>query len=69
MHALFLLGLLLSAALLSLGAVRLYRAIATYRFVRREAAYRAAELHWETQRIVRAAQHRAAEREWGRVPA
>ena len=67
MSALFWLGLTLSAALLSVGAVRLVRAYRAHRAAQAFAAYRAAALVITERDKLRAAQHRAQEREWGRV--
>ena len=58
---------LLATSCICVGAVRLYRAVRMYRQRRICAAYRAASLVIETKRGLRAAQRRAAEREWGRA--
>ena len=63
-----LVGLALAALLLILsGATRLVLAWHAAMQRRIDAQYRAAALVIESRRIVRAAKHRAQEREWGRA--
>lgn len=58
---------LIALSLILSGAARI--AIAWHAHIQRriDAQYRAAVLVIESRRIVRAAQHRAQEREWGRA--
>lgn len=58
---------LLALVLILTGAYRLHRAYRAHRAAQAFAAYRAASLVIEAKRGLRAAQHRAAEREWGRA--
>lgn len=61
-------ALAIAALLLILvGAYRLHRAYRAERQRRRSAAYRAALLVVDEHRKMRAGQHRAQEREWGRA--
>jgi hypothetical protein len=53
--------------LVAFGLVRLGRALRMNRLRRIDADYRAAALVINTRRALRAGQHRAAEREWGRA--
>lgn len=63
-----LVGLTLAAlALILNGAAKLFLAWKAALDRRIDAQYRAAALVIESRRIVRAAQHRAQEREWGRA--
>ena len=65
-HALFALALAALAAVIAAGAVRFYRAARAYRVARAFADYRAASMVITERDKLRAAQHRANEREWGR---
>ena len=65
MHPLLDLVLVACAASIAFGAVRFVRAYRAHRIAQAVAAYRAASLVVEAKRGLRAAQHRAAEREWG----
>lgn len=56
-----------AAVLLVLGTVGLFRWHKAARLRRIDADYRAAALVINTRRALRAGQHRAAEREWGRA--
>lgn len=58
---------LLALALILTGVYRLHRAYCAYRAAQAWAAYRAAALVSEARRSLRAAKHRAQEREWGRA--
>ena len=58
---------LVALALIATGAFRLVLALRAARARRIDAEYRAAALVINTRRALRAAQHRAQEREWGRV--
>ena len=58
---------LLALALILTGAYRLHRAYRALRIAQAFAAYRAASLVIESRRALRAGQHRAQEREWGRA--
>ena len=52
---------------ISFGVVRLARAFRMRRLARIDAEYRAAALVINARRQLRAGQHRASEREWGRA--
>ena len=65
--ALAILSALGAAFSISFGVVRLARAVRMNRLRRIDAAYRAAALVITERAKLRAAQHRAAEREWGRA--
>lgn len=58
---------LLALALILTGAYRLHGAYRAFRVARARAAYRAAALVITERDKLRAAQHRASEREWGRA--
>ena len=53
--------------LVAFGIIRMAGAICRYRRARLDAAYRAAVLVINARRELRAGQHRAAAREWGRA--
>ena len=57
-----------AALLIVFGLIKLRRALHARRLRRLDAAYRASALVINAGRILRAAQHRAQEREWGRAP-
>ena len=67
MHPLLDFVLLACVASIAFGAVRLVRAYRAHRVAQAFAAYRAASLVIESRRALRAGQHRAQEREWGRA--
>lgn len=56
-----------AAALVVTGAWHFVRAVRMHRLRRIDAAYRAAALVINTRRALRAGQHRAVERQWGRA--
>ena len=67
MHPLLDLVLVACAASIAFGAVRFVRAYRAHRMAQACAAYRAASMVVTERAKLRAAQHRAAEREWGRA--
>ena len=67
MHPLLDFVLLACVASIAFGAVRLVRAYRAHRVARARSAYRAAALVITERDKLRAAHHRASERQWGRA--